>query len=108
MEELDLVLAEKKEDAVVARLHHLVLALEHLREIELEPVHLHAVIGELMAGLLEIFGGLQQRLRRYAADVGAGAAKGRLAVGAAPVVEARGLEAKLRGADRGDISAGAA
>jgi hypothetical protein len=108
VEELDLVLLEEVEDAVVARLHHLVLALEHLREVELEALHLHAVVGELVPGLLVVLRGLQQRLRRNAADVGAGAAERRLAVGAAPLVDARGFQSQLRCADRGDIAAGSA
>ena len=62
-------------------LHDLVLALEHLREVELQALHLDAVLGEVVAGLLEVLGGLQQRLGRDAADVGAGAAERRLAVG---------------------------
>src|SRR5581483_908246 len=108
MEKLDLVLAEKEGDAVVARLHHALLALVHLREVELEALHLDAVLGELVAGLLVILRGLQQRLGRDAADIGAGAAERRLAICAAPVVEAGGREAKLCRADRGNVAARAA
>src|SRR6266700_1840378 len=105
VEERDLVLLEQVDDAVVARLHHLVLAPEHLGEIELEALHAHAVIGEVMPGLLEVLGGLQQGLGRDAADVGARAPQRGLAVGALPLVHAGGLEAELRGADRGDVTA---
>ena len=59
-----------------------------------------------VAGVLEVLGRLQQRLRRDAADVGARAARRGLAVGARPVVDAGDLEAELRGADRGDVAAG--
>src|SRR3954469_1631628 len=104
-QELDLVLAEEIGDAVVARFHRLVLALEHLREVEVEPFHLDAVVGKLVAGLLVVLGGLQQRLRRDAADVGAGAAERRLAVRAAPVVRAGGLQSELCRADGGDVAA---
>src|SRR6266496_505256 len=108
VEERDLVLLEQVDDAVVARLHHLVLAPEHLGEIELEALHAHAVIGEVMPGLLEVLGGLHQGLGRDAADVGARAPQGGLSVGAPPIVHAGCLEAELRGADRGDVTARAA
>ena len=52
-------------------------------------------------GSLEIFGGVKHRLGRDAADVEAGAAE-RLAA-----LRAGGLQPELRGADRGDIAAGA-
>ncbi len=106
VEEGDLVLLEEIGDAVVARLHDLVLALEHLDEVELETLHAHAVFGEAMPGLLEILRGLQQRLGGNAADVGAGSAQRGPAVDRLPVVDAGGLESELRRADRGDIAAG--
>ena len=52
-------------------------------------------------GFLEQLGRVEQRLGRDAADVEAGAAQRLAALGAG------GLEAQLRGADRGDIAAGA-
>ena len=105
---VDLVLLEQVQDAVVVLRDDLVLAREHLRDVDREALDLDAVLGEGMAGVLEVLGRLQQRLRRDAADVGAGAARRGLAVGARPVVDAGGLEAELRGADRGDVAAGAA
>ena len=41
----------------------------------LRPVDADAVVGEVLAGVLVVLGRLQQRLRRDAADVGAGAAR---------------------------------
>src|SRR5207249_709872 len=58
-----------------------------------------------MSRLFEVLRGLQQRLGRNAADVGAGAAERRLALRALPVVDARGRKAELRRADRGDVAA---
>ena len=52
-------------------------------------------------GLLEHFGGMQQRLRGDAADVEAGAAK------VFALFDDRDLEAELRGANGADIAAGA-
>ncbi len=54
-----------------------------------------------MRRFLEQLGRVEQRLGRDAADVEAGAAERLAALGAG------GLEAKLRGADRGDVAAGA-
>src|SRR5216117_1658794 len=105
VEKRDLVLLEEVDNTVVARLDHLVLALEHLGEVELEALHAHAVLGEMMSRLLEILRRLQQRLGGNATDVGAGAAERGLPVGSFPVVDAGGQKAELRGADRGDVAA---
>ena len=70
-------------------------------EIELRRADADAHLGEGMAGLLEHFGGVQQRLRRNAADVEAGAAVGRA------LLDHRDLQAELRRADGADIAAGA-
>src|SRR4029077_2333087 len=93
------------DDSIVARLHHLVLALEHLDEVELEALHAHSVLRETVSGLLEIFRRLQQRLEGNPADIGAGAAKRRLSVGRLPVVDAGRFQPELRRADRGHITA---
>ena len=106
VEELDLVLLEEIEDAVIVLLHNGSLARHHLRHVDREVRQADAVIGEMVAGVLEVLGGLQERLRRDAADVGAGAARGRAALVVLPLVDAGGREAELRSADRGDVSAG--
>ena len=108
MEEADLVLLEQVEDAIVVLLDHLVLAAEHLRHIDAQVVQADAVIGESVPGVLEVLAGLQQRLARDAADVGAGAARCRAALGVLPLVDAGGVQAELCGADGGDVAAGAA
>ena len=82
------------------RFDHLVLALQHRRQIEPQTVDRDAVVGELVARLLVVVRGLQQRLRRDAADVEAGAAEGR------PLLDAGGLQAELGGTDRRDVAAG--
>jgi hypothetical protein len=81
VEEGDLVLLEQVDDAVVVGLDHAVLTLEHLAQVQFQARHVDAVLGEAVAGVLEVFRRLQQRLRRDAADVGAGAAQGRTALG---------------------------
>jgi hypothetical protein len=53
---------------------------------------------------MELLGRLQQRLGRNAAHVEAGAAERRLAILADEIVDAGGLQAKLRRADGGDIA----
>jgi hypothetical protein len=57
--------------------------------------------------VMELLGRIQQRLRRDATDVEAGTAEGGLAVLADEGVDHGGLEAQLRGADRGHIARGA-
>ena len=60
-----------------------------------------AHLGEGMPGLLEHFRGVQQRLRRHAADIEAGAAERRI------LLDHGDLHAELRRAHRADIPAGA-
>ncbi len=106
MEERDLVLAEQEQDAVVVLADDLLLARLHPRHVDREAVDRDAVVGEAVPRVLEVLGGLQQRLRRDAADVRAGAAGRGLAAGARPVVDAGRPESELRAANRGDVAAG--
>ena len=108
VEEGDLVLLEQVDDAVVVGLDDALFALEHLAQVQRETGNVDAVLGERVTGVLEVFRRLQQCLRRDAADVGAGAAQCRAALGVLPFVDAGGLEAQLRSADRGHVAAGAA
>ena len=75
VEKLDFVFLEQVNDAVVILFDDLVLARQHLPDIDAQPLDLDAVLRELVAGVLEILRRLQQRLGRNAADVGAGAAE---------------------------------
>ena len=96
---LDLVLLEQKGDALGQAVDHLVLAAQHLLEVERDGGDLDPVIGEMRRGLDEFFGTLQQRLRRDTADIEAGTAEH------AALVDAGDLHAELRRADRRDIAA---
>ena len=71
----------------------------HRRQIELRRADLHAELGEAVARLLEHLGGVEQRLRRDAADVEAGAAEG------GALLDDGDLQPELRGADGADIAA---
>ena len=74
---VDLVLLEQELDALDVAVDALVLERHHRRQIELGRGNADAHFAERVPGLLEQFGGVQQRLRRDAADVQAGAAEGR-------------------------------
>ena len=99
---IDLVLLDQELDALGQLLDHLVLAPHHRLEVEGQPGGLDAVVGELVVCYLEMVRRLQQRLRRDAADVEARAAQGAI------LFDDGRLQAQLRGADRGDVAAGAA
>ena len=71
-------------------------------------LHGDAVHRQVVRDVVELLGRIQQRLGRDAAHVEAGAAEGLLAVLAGPGVDAGGLQAELRGADRGVITGRAA
>src|SRR5690606_26808271 len=90
---------------LVVLFDHLILALDHLRQVELQSGDFDAVCLERMACMLEILGRLQQGLRRNAADIRASAAGRRAALAVLPGIDAGDLESELRGADRRDIAA---
>src|ERR1700680_503912 len=102
VESVDLVLLEEEIDALDVALYPLVLEFLHARQIELRRRHTDAHGGELVASLLEQLGGIEQRLRRDAADVEAGAAEGPV------LLHHRSLKAELCGADRAHVAAGTA
>jgi hypothetical protein len=108
VEERDLVLLEQEQDAVIVLLDDSVLATEHLAEVQTEPLDLDAVSGKLMAGVLIVLGGLQQRLGRNAADIGAGATGGGPAVLPLPLVDAGDRKTELRRPDRRNVTTGSA
>ena len=81
--------------------HDLVLVRHHRVEIELDARHLDAVAGEPCLGVGVFLRCMQQRLRRDAADIEAGAAQGRRAL------DAGRAQPELGGADSRDIAAGA-
>ncbi len=98
----DLVLPKEKLDAARVGRDDLVLALEHLREVEPQPVEGESMLVCVQARELVVLRGLQERLARDAADVDARAAE-RLV----HLHTDRG-EAELCSANGRDVSAGAA
>ncbi len=103
---VDLVLFQQTRDAARQRLDDLVLALLHLGHVHRGVLHLDPVSGKQMLQIVVVVGRVQQRFRRDAADVEAGAAQRGFAVRAEPLIHAGGLEAELSAADRRDVSAG--
>ena len=106
----DLVLLEQALDAAGELGDDVVLALDHGPDVDPDVVDGDAVHDEAVAGIVEVLGGLQQRLGGNAADVEAGAAEAHLALRVVVGLgfAAGGAEAELRGADGGDVAAGAA
>ena len=98
---IDLVLLEQEVDALDVAVDALVLERHHRGEVELGRGNADAHFAEAVPGFLEQFGGVQQRLRRDAADVEAGAAEGRA------LLDHGGFQAELRRANGADIAAGA-
>ena len=99
LEPVDLVLAEQELDAAGQGGYHPVLARHHRAEVEPDVADLDPVLGERVPGFGEFLRGLQQCLRRDAADVEAGAAE------AVAALDAGRLEPELRRPDRRDIAA---
>ena len=62
----------------------------------------------LLDGVMEGVGGMDQRLRRDAADIEAGAAQPASLFRLAALLDQHGVEAELAGADRRDVAAGPA
>ena len=100
---LHLVLLEQHLDAAGEFLHGLVLLAQQDGKIEGDIVGLHAELGQMPAGQFLIqMAAVEQRLRRDAANVEAGAAQRRA------LLHAGHLQAMLRRANGSDITAGAA
>jgi hypothetical protein len=104
VEQRDLVLLEQALDAAGELGDDGVLARDHRRHVDLRRADRDALCGEAVAGFLEQVRGMQQRLGRNAADVQAGAAEARLALGIGIGIRfaAGDLETELRGADGGN------
>ena len=98
LEPIDLVFAKQKLDPAGQRRHDPVLARHHPAEIEPDLADFDAMLGQRMAGFSEFLGGLQQRLRRNAADIEASPAEG------LAHLDACGFEPELSGADRRNIA----
>ena len=98
----NLVLLEQELHALHVGADHLALAGLHARQVQLHAVKHHPVIGEMVAGFLEVLAALQQGLAGDAADVQAGAAQG------GALLHAGGLQAQLRGADGAHVAPRAA
>ncbi|MGY4599518.1 hypothetical protein ACVWXL_007264 [Bradyrhizobium sp. GM22.5] len=99
LEHVDLVLLHQELDALDVAVDALLLEVHHRRQIELRRGDADAHLGEGMPGLLEHFGGVQQRLRRHAADIEAGAAERRV------LFDHGDFHAELRCTHRADITA---
>jgi len=95
---VDLVLLHQEFDALGQGLDAVVLGLVHLGQVQL-GLHFDADAGEFDVGGLIQFRGVQQGLRRHAADVQAGAAQGRA------LFDQGGLQPQLSGADGGVVAA---
>ncbi len=98
----DLVLLEEELDALGVLRDDVVLALHHAREVEREAGEIDAVLGRVQSRELIVLRGAEERLGGDAPDVDAGAAEGLVEL------DADDGEAELRGADGGDVAAGAA
>jgi hypothetical protein len=94
----DFVFLHQVHDALVELFRHRAAARDDLGDVK-RRFFVAEAVGVGVGHVMEHFGRAQQRLGRDAAPVEADAAK-QLAL------DDRGLEAELRGADRGDVAAG--
>ena len=98
LQPVDLVLLEQEFDAFGVLADDVVLVGLHLFPVDRRRLALQPHLGEVVLGLVQLVGGMQQRLGRDAADVQAGPAE-RLAP-----LHAGCLEAQLRASDGTDIA----
>ena len=105
--DLDLVALQQRGDAAGQAADDAVLPVDRAREVERRPLDREAerrlAVG-LLGALVERVGGMDDRLRRDAADIEAGAAQ----PPSRRLLDQHDVEAELAGADGGDIAAGAA
>ncbi len=98
-DDVDLVLLHQELDALDVAVDALLLEIHHRGQVEFRRGNTDAHFRETMSRLLEHLGRMQQRLRRHAPDIEAGAAE------RCVLLDHRDLHAELRGAHRADISA---
>ena len=101
MKTFDLVLLEQEGDALDVAVDALVLEFHHRGKIERRLADLDAHVRERVTGLVVKLRGMQQRLRRNAADIETAAPEGLV------LLHHRDLHPELRRADGADIAAGA-
>ena len=76
MVDVDVVLFHQELDAFCGLRNHLSLPGNHLRKVDAQLAHLDAMRGELLFGLMVVFGAVQKCLGGDAAHVQAGASQG--------------------------------
>jgi hypothetical protein len=96
----DLVLSEQELDAFRVLADDVVFSLEHRRQIERQLADADAVRGRRVLSKLVMLGRREQRLRRNTSDVDASASERFV------IFDADRAEPELRGANRGDVTAG--
>ena len=100
LERRDLVSLHQRFHAAVHRLHDLVLAREHLRQIEADVVQNDAVFGRFLFRENKMVARSEERLARDATDVEAGAAEFLV------FLDDGRFQTQLRRANRRDVAAG--
>src|SRR5690242_8289832 len=100
-----LIFPEQHGDAASEVGDDFVLARYHCGDIHRQSFHRNAVSREFMRRALIILRRFQQRLRRYATDIEAGAAQAGLALRILPFVYTDRIEPQLAAANRRDVAA---
>src|SRR5690606_28809858 len=80
---------------------------KELVDVHAQALDRNAMLAEMLAGVLEMLGRLQQGFRRNAAHVGAGTARCGAALGIAPGIDASNRLPELGSTNRSDVAAGA-
>ena len=100
VDDVDLVLPHQELDALDVAVDALLLEVHHRGQVEFRRGHGYSHLRKRMRGLLEHLRGMQQRLRRHAADIETGAAE------RCVLLDHGDLHAELRCAHRANIPAG--
>ena len=108
MEKGDLVLFEQVHNAIVVLLHNGVFACHHLGKIKAQAFDLNAMLGKVVAGMVEMLGRLQQSLGRNTAHIGASATQSRPTLGVFPLVNTSHVKTQLRSPNSRNITTRAA
>src|SRR5690606_4552906 len=107
VEEVNFVLLEQVQDTVVVLLDDHIFAADQLVQVQRYALDVHAVLGQMQIGVLEVFGRLQQGLGRNATNVGACTARSGFAFSGGPCVHASDAHTQLSGTNGGDVATGA-
>ena len=107
MEKRDLVFLEQIQNAVVILFDYSVFACQHFGHIDAHALHINAMFGKVVVGLVKVFRRLQQSFAGNAAHVGASTTRCRATLVIFPLINTGHAKAQLGCTNSSNVATGA-